>query len=218
MKAKHIGTCCMVGGLLLAAAALWFAVGNLREEQEAAHKSSAALQEILAEVKPTTGPTFPATGPAEPRPEDPTRPTIPAIPEYMRDPQIPMPTMPIGEYAYVGIVEIPALNLFLPVIDQWSYPALKVAPCRYRGSAYLDDLVIMAHNYACFFGSLVDIQIGDAVYFTDMQDHVFAYEVVELEALDRLDVEQMIGGDWDLTLFTCTIDGMTRVTVRCQRT
>ncbi len=31
-----------------------------------------------------------------------------------------------------------------------------------------------------------------------------------------VDVEEMITGDWDLTLFTCTLGGQTRVTVRCQ--
>lgn len=211
MKAKRVGTWLMVGGLLLTAAALWFVVRNLREEQAAAQKSSEALQELLAEVRPSTWPTAPET-------QAPSGPTVSQIPDYIRDPQIPMPTFPIDGQAYVGIVEIPTLNILLPVIDQWSYPALKIAPCRYQGSAYRDDLIIMGHNYACFFGSLVDVQIGDAVYFTDMQDHVFSYEVVELETLGRLDVEAMTGGDWDLTLFTCTLDGMTRITVRCQRT
>ena len=39
-------------------------------------------------------------------------------------------------------------------MESWSYPKLKVAPCRYRGSAYLDDLIIAAHNYDRHFGRI----------------------------------------------------------------
>lgn len=45
----------------------------------------------------------------------------------------------------------------------------------------------------------------------------FEYEVVSLEILIPEDVEPMEEGDWDLTLFTCTIGGKTRITVRCAR-
>lgn len=31
-------------------------------------------------------------------------------------------------------------------------------------------------------------------------------------------VEEMESGDWDLSLFTCTLGGSYRVTVRCERT
>jgi sortase A len=39
-----------------------------------------------------------------------------------------------------------------------------------------------------------------------------------LEILRPTAVEEMISGDWDLTLFTCTIGGATRVTIRCEKT
>lgn len=42
--------------------------------------------------------------------------------------------------------------------------------------------------------------------------------MVEQEILEPDDEEAMTTGDWDLTLFTCTPGGQTRVTVRFQRT
>lgn len=39
-----------------------------------------------------------------------------------------------------------------------------------------------------------------------------------MEQLERTAIEEMESGDWDLTLFTCTVDGAARVTVRCQQT
>ena len=43
------------------------------------------------------------------------------------------------------------------------------------------------------------------------------YEVIELETLSPFAIEEMTGGNWDLTLFTCTYGGKSRVTVRCTR-
>ena len=53
--------------------------------------------------------------------------------------------------------------------------------------------------------------------FTDTDGNIFNYTVSELEQLNPTDVREMISGDWDLTLFTCTLGGQYRVTVRCVR-
>ena len=118
---------------------------------------------------------------------------------------------------YIGVLSIPSLELELPVISQWDYPALKVAPCRYSGSLYQDNLIICAHNYASHFGKLKELQPGDIVLFTDMDEHVVTFQMVERETLNPMDAEGMEAGDWDLTLFTCTIGGQTRVTIRLER-
>ena len=111
---------------------------------------------------------------------------------------------------------LPAISLELPVIDQWSYESLRLAPCRYSGSAYTHNLVILGHNYAGHFRELKKLQPGDAVTFTDMDGNVFSYEVMALETLAPTAVEEMTEGDWDLTLFTCTVGGTTRLAVRCE--
>jgi sortase A len=36
-----------------------------------------------------------------------------------------------------------------------------------------------------------------------------------MEILSPFAVEEMTSGDWDMTLFTCTVGGQSRVTVRC---
>ena len=82
---------------------------------------------------------------------------------------------------------------------------------------YTDDLVIMAHNYDRHFGSLSELRIGDRVSFTDMDAETTLYEVVALDVLAPTDIEVMTAGEYDLTLFTCTYGGKSRVTVRCNR-
>lgn len=140
------------------------------------------------------------------------------IPDYVLNPDMDMPTVKIGGYEYIGKVRIPSLKLKLPVMDTWSYPQMRIAPCRYKGSAYLNNLIICAHNYASHFGRLKNLDIGDKVIFTDVDGNVFNYEVKHIDTLTGGAVEEMESGEWDLTLFTCTIGGRLRVTVRCSLT
>ena len=139
------------------------------------------------------------------------------IPDYVLNPNMEMPVQNLDGRDFIGMLEIPALNLELPIVSQWSYDALRQAPCRYTGSAYQDNLVIAAHNYQSHFGSLQKLAEGELVRFTDVDGNVFEYEVAVRETLPPTAIEEMTSGEWDLTLFTCTYGGQYRVTVRCEK-
>lgn len=139
------------------------------------------------------------------------------VPDPEKYPTLEMPEKEIDGNLYIGVLEIPYLNLQLPVLSEWSYPNLKTAPCRYQGSAYLNDLIVAAHNYKCHFGNLKSLPQGECLTFTDMDGNIFLYEVTEMEVIQPTDFEGMESGDWDLTLFTCTYGGRDRVTIRCVR-
>lgn len=193
----------MVSGLLLIAAALCLFVYNKREAESAAQTAEQALQEI-SDVPHVL--------------EQPQESEIHSIiPDYISNPTMEMPTVEVDGNFYIGILEIHALELSLPVISEWNDTRLKQAPCRYKGSVYLDNLIIAGHNYKKHFGGLKNLQIGDTITFTDMDEHCFSYTVTALEELDGTTIEAMESGDWDLTLFTCTIGGKKRVTVRCKK-
>jgi len=128
-----------------------------------------------------------------------------------------MTVVEIDGYGYVGYLSIPALELELPVMSEWDYARLKIAPCRYSGSTRTNDLVICAHNYERHFGSIRSLLPGDEVVFTDMDGKAWHYAVETVETLEPTAVEEMTDGGYDLTLFTCTYGGATRVTVRCDR-
>ena len=140
------------------------------------------------------------------------------VPDYILNPRMDMPTQEIDGQNYIGTLQIDTLELSLPVISEWSYSRLQIAPCRYTGSVYMDNMVIAAHNYTSHFGRLKELSQGDTVTFTDIDGNVFRYQVTDIETLQPYSVMEMTSGDWDLTLFTCTIGGRTRVTVRCERT
>lgn len=128
-----------------------------------------------------------------------------------------MPTIEIDGYEYIGYLSIPSLGLELPVMSDWSYPQLRIAPCRYSGSIWSDDMVLMAHNYARHFGQLSRLSIGEEVIFKDVNGITITYEVMAIDTLNPTEVEDMTSGEYDLTLFTCTYGGKSRVTVRCDR-
>ena len=190
-------------GLLLIAAALALTAYNVADARRAEQSAERVLEALEA-----------AAPPVEERPGEPE---VQESPAYLGDPEMPMPTVEVDGNAYIGTLEIPALELSLPVMSQWSYPGLKIAPCRYVGSAYLDDLIIAAHNYESHFGRLNQLAPGDGVTFTDEDGNVFSYRVSLIEELPGTAIEEMEAGAWDLTLFTCTLGGRARVTVRCER-
>ncbi len=138
-------------------------------------------------------------------------------PDYLINPKMDMPKIEVNQNHYVGYLEIPALNLKLPVLSELSYYNLNIAPCRYKGSPYLDNMIIAAHNYNSHFGTLSKLSLGDEIIFTDIDSNTFLYEVADFESLRGTQVEYMINSDWELTLFTCNYGGTSRVTVRCKK-
>ena len=206
MKAK--GNVWIIAGVILILISAMLTGYNLLDSRQAQNASAAAVTVLKDQLPPTVVATPELTDPAC-LPEE--------LPDFMRFPDMEMPVVIVEERAYVGMIEIPVLGLALPVLDDWNYPALKVAPCRYEGSAYTGDLIVMAHNYDRHFGKLRQLQPEDEVRFTDMAGNVFTYRVMELETLPGSAVEDMSAGQWDLTLFTCTYGGQSRVTIRCRQ-
>lgn len=121
----------------------------------------------------------------------------------------------VNGHNYIGIVYIPILNnLALPVIEDCTESNLKVSVCRYSGSLKENNIVIAGHNYKSSFGKLSSLKVGNIVYFKDVNGAVYKYHCKSIETLSPKSVNEMVTGDWDLTLFTCTYNGTNRVAYR----
>ena len=193
---RKIGIICMILGAALVLGALSIFLYNQHEASEAEKSVSDILPQLQDEID-----------------SDNTSPTDNEGINYSGD----MPTIEIDGYEYIGYLSIPSLGLELPVMADWSYPQLRIAPCRYSGSIWSDDMVLMAHNYARHFGQLSRLSIGEEVIFKDVNGITITYEVMAIDTLNPTEVEDMTSGEYDLTLFTCTYGGKSRVTVRCDR-
>ena len=206
---KQKGLLLITMGLLLIAAALILVSYNLYDGLRAERAASQVVNQLSADFPSEAAPEAPAGSAGDQEPA--------VIPDYVLNPDMEMPVENIDGTDVIGVLRIPALELELPVISEWSYPDLKTAPCRYSGSAYLDNLIICGHNYASHFGNLKNLCEGDLATFTDMDGNVFTYRMVEQETLPPTAMDAMESGEWDLTLFTCTMGGQSRVTVRFER-
>ncbi len=112
----------MLLGLAMVVGSGWLIFRNHSEDQAAGAQSDVALVEIkeviAAEPKSTPAPT--AT--PEPGVRVVVLPTATPVPE--------MPTMDIDGRDYIGYLEMPTIGISLPVMSDWSYPLLRIAPCR----------------------------------------------------------------------------------------
>lgn len=184
----------MILGTLLLIGAMSLLLWNQKENKKAEEMANEVLSQMIEETESYTGEI-------EDKPLDLYEET--------------MPEKIIDGRGYIGYLTIPALGLQLPVMSEWDYARLRVAPCRYYGSTVTDNLVIAAHNYASHFGRLKDIKIGDNVVFVNVEGRVKEYQVVEVNILEPTDVEKMTDGEFELSLFTCTYGGKSRLTIGC---
>ena len=184
---KWIGVICVFLGVVCLLSSVGFVVYNRWEDKNA----EKIAQSLLEDVQNIIDETPPGPGHTE------------------------MATVGVDGYDCIGILSVPVLDLELPVLTDWSYAKLKIAPCHYFGSYYEKDFVIAAHNYQTHFGRLSELQPKDLILFTDISGTVYCYEVVLLETLPANATEEMITSGFDLSLYTCTPGGASRVTVRC---
>ena len=187
MKNK-IGISCMVLGIAFIAGALSLFLWNQYRENKAAEASAEILSKIEDNMNDNS-----------------------FVDPYDTDMTVKM----IDGYGYVGYLMIPALDISLPVMSEFDYKRMEIAPCRYYGSTKTNDFVISAHNYLCHFGRISKLKNGDQVIFKDMDKITTQYKVAAVDILSDTAVEEMTSGDYDLTLFTCTYGGKSRVAVRC---
>ena len=207
MKQK-IGKICMALGALLILASL----GLLAYNKWDAARADKAAQTALGELEDTLTKTIEEKTKAD---------EVVLQPEL--DPTRPMTEVELEGWNYIGYLSIPSIGLNLPVMSEWSYAGLKIAPGRYSGSTYADNMVVCAHNYAKHFSPIKWLAEGAEVYFTDMDGMRWSYEVSVVETIQPTQIEKMTektedSENWDLTLFTCTTGGSARCAVRCVRT
>ena len=172
--------------------------------------------EITETPMPTESPEPTETPEPTQSPEPTSTPTpAPTGKLYERVPGIEMPGEKVNGHEYIGTLSIPSLGLKVPVQRNWSYENLSVSPCRYSGSAYADNLAIIAHTY--HFGKLSSLALDATVTFTDMENNVFRYVVREKNTISPNDANEIAHSGYDLTLVTCTLSGTKRVAVYCER-
>ena len=211
---SHIGKFLVLLGFAMLISAAALCVHNIQEGRNAGAFAQTAVSAIKQNLPEKT--------------EEPVQTKVTTIPEDLFAPYETTVTtaettaeIVIDGRAYCGYLLIPVLGLELPVRSNWSYSALKESPCCVSGSAQTRDMVIAAHNYPAHFGRIGTLGSGDQIVFTDADNNRYSYSVAYIEIIAGTAPEQMFSGqneEWDLTLFTCTLGGQNRVTIRANMT
>ena len=125
-------------------------------------------------------------------------------------------TISVDNNYYSGIIDIPEIGIKLPVMSEWNYDNLNISPCLFYNDEKNNRKIIAGHNYSSHFGKLKQLKQGDYIIFTNAENKSVIYKVLQTEILGSTDTDKILGGDdWNLTLFTCSLSGYERVTVRC---
>ena len=126
-----------------------------------------------------------------------------------------MPVLEIHDVDYVALIEIPSLNLALPVADAWNSQKLYSSPARFYGSCYDNSLVIGGSDNSHQFSFCDKIDNGTVIIVTDMTGTQFSYTVSRVDRSKSAESNWLISRDYDLTLFCRDALSMEYVAVRC---
>lgn len=204
---KKTGIIFIIVGVVLILSALLLYIHNTYEDEKVGRISEDLLADVKSEiaVKANNTATTAVTGPDV---------TDSIVSEATDE----MPVVDIDGYGYIGYISMPKIGIELPVLAEWDYMRLDMAPCRQAGSTVTGDLVIAAHNYTSHFAGLSGLDVGDTVTITDMNGKTISYTVAIETVLDGKAVDEVLNSEYDLVLYTCTYEGTTRVVIFCNRT
>lgn len=219
MSKRTRGWLCIAMGIVMLCAA--GALHLINEQQDKlAGQNSAVLLEMMREemlyggglphvpaatAEPTVEPTV------EPEPEP--APELPLEETPVEEPELPL--MEFDGYSLMGILTAPSVDVELPILGEWNYTLLQVAPCRYSGSIAEENLILLGHNFKSHFDSLKNIAVDDPVEFLSADGELHKYIVAEIELLHKYDVDKLERDEYALTFFTCTRGGEHRLVIRC---
>ena len=205
MRSKR-GLALIITGVVLLLGAAGLTAYNIHESSRAEQTAAEGLSAVAEEIEA-----------ARSRAQNTGTSSISAQTQFAEETK-ELGTVQANGRTYVGIVEIPALGITLPVLSEWSYANLKIAPCLYAGSPYTNDLILCAHNYRSHFNGLRTVEMGADVYFTTVDGKTFHFVIANRETLQPDENDRLLkqDGSWQLTLFTCYVGGATRCVIRCE--
>lgn len=119
----------------------------------------------------------------------------------------PSPVINIDGRDYVGILEIPSLDVRLPIAASWRPESPR--PGAYSGVLERGTLAIGGPNTAGQLGRLTETADGDRFTITDVTGRVFTFEVATIETVKSDEKAKILEKvePWDVSLFADTFSG-----------
>lgn len=116
-------------------------------------------------------------------------------------------------FEVAGNIEISKISIDMPILKNSTVASLEtsVALVYEDGINQIGNNVIMGHNYknGTFFSNLSQLEVGDVITITDMQDREIIYNIYSIETTTPTDTtyyERDTHGKREITLVTTTDD------------
>lgn len=113
-------------------------------------------------------------------------------------------------FTVIGMIEIPKINIYYPIISESNDELLKISPCRVSGPLPNENgnLCIAGHNYDNykFFSKVSDLRIDDEIVIYDMNGNKLSYKIFkiyEVLSSDLSPLEDSKDIKKQVTLITC---------------
>ncbi len=125
-------------------------------------------------------------------------------------------------FSIIGMIEIPKISIYYPIISESNEELLKISPCRISGPMPNEDgnLCIAGHNYDNykFFSKVTDLKVGDEIIIHNIDGNKLSYKIYkiyEVRAKDLSPLESSKDIKKQVTLITCNnFNSSTRIIIK----
>ena len=126
-----------------------------------------------------------------------------------------MPALKINGENIIGLLEITALDVALPIGSSWDKKTLNGFPQRFSGTVYDNSLIVGGYDSEGQFDCLKKLDIDSVITVTDMTGAQFKYTVERIERKSSAEADILNGESSSLTLFVRDTYSLDYIIVRC---
>lgn len=123
----------------------------------------------------------------------------------------------------VGIIKIPKIELEYPILETTSVETLKLSITKFWGNKIneIGNVTLAGHNNlsGTMFGKTKNLEIGDIIELTDIQNVTLKYEIFDKYVIDPNDIRCILPVEEDtreVTLITCTNGNKNRLIIKAR--
>ena len=130
----------------------------------------------------------------------------------------------IDGHKVIGIIRIPKINLEYPILETTSKETLNLSITKFWGNKIneIGNVTLAGHNNlnGTMFGKTKNLEIGDIIELTDIQNITLKYKIFKKYVIDPNDISVILPeeeGVREVTLITCTNGNKNRLIIKARQ-
>ena len=130
----------------------------------------------------------------------------------------------IEGHKVIGIIKIPKINLEYPILETTTKETLDLSITKFWGNKIneIGNVTLAGHNNlnGIMFGKTKNLEVGDIIELTDIQNDTIKYKVFKKYVIDPNDISVILPeeeGVREVTLITCTNGNKNRLIIKARQ-